>query len=89
MLFRSSAIAVVNELRAKGPFTQTAMGVTVLADFLVIVLFAVTYSVAQALVQGIAFDFKYIIFLCSEMVLAFLSGYILGKIMTVVMSIRM
>ena len=85
----ASAIAVVNELRAKGPFTQTAMGVTVLADFLVIVLFAVTYSVAQALVQGIAFDFKYIIFLCAEMVLAFISGYMLGKIMTVVMSIRM
>jgi len=85
----ASAIAVVNELRAKGPFTQTAMGVTVVADFLVIVLFAVTYSVAQALVQGIEFDYKYIILLGSEMILAFLSGYVLGKIMKTLMSIRM
>ncbi|MBL4577979.1 MAG: cation:proton antiporter [Flavobacteriales bacterium] len=85
----ASAIAVVNELRAKGPFTQTAMGVTVLADFLVIVLFAVTYSIAQALVTGIDFDYKFIILLGSEMLLAFVSGFVLGRIMTVLMSIRM
>ncbi|MBL4658392.1 MAG: NAD-binding protein, partial [Flavobacteriales bacterium] len=85
----ASAIAVVNELRAKGPFTQTAMGVTVLADFLVIMLFAVTYSVAQALVNGVPFDFKYIILLISELILASLGGYILGKVFAVLMSIRM
>lgn len=28
----SSAIAIVNELRAKGPFTRTALGVTVIMD---------------------------------------------------------
>ena len=32
----ASAIAVINEMRAKGPFVQTAMGVTVVKDFLVI-----------------------------------------------------
>lgn len=85
----ASAIAVVNELRAKGPFTQTAMGVTVLADFLVIILFAVTYSIAQALVHGVPFDFKFIILLASELSLAFVGGYALGKVFTVLMSLRM
>ena len=31
----ASAIAVINEMRAKGPFVQMAMGVTVIKDFLV------------------------------------------------------
>ena len=39
----SSAIAVINELRANGPFTKTAMGVTVLKDVLVIILFAICF----------------------------------------------
>ncbi len=33
----SSAIAVINEMRANGPFTKTVMGVTVLKDVLVII----------------------------------------------------
>ena len=43
----ASAIAVINEMRAKGPFVQTAMGVTVVKDFLVILLFAVCLSVSK------------------------------------------
>ena len=35
----ASAIAIINEMRARGPFTQTVLGVTVLKDFLVIILF--------------------------------------------------
>ena len=34
----SSAIAVISEMRAKGPFTQSALGVTVIKDVLVIIL---------------------------------------------------
>ena len=37
----SSAIAVINEMRASGPFTKTVMGVTVVKDVLVIILFAI------------------------------------------------
>ena len=37
----SSAIAIVNELRAMGPFTQTVLGVTMIMDVVVITLFAV------------------------------------------------
>ena len=36
----SVAIALINELRARGPFTQLALGVTVISDVLVIVFFA-------------------------------------------------
>ncbi len=84
----ASAIAVVNELRAKGPFTQTAMGVTVLADFLVIIVFAVAYSIAQALVHDIEFNFTFIIILLFELLLAFAFGYVTGKLLGVILSIR-
>ena len=40
----ASAIAIINELRARGPFTQTALGVTVVKDFGVIVLFAIIFK---------------------------------------------
>ena len=36
----SSAIAIVQELRAKGPFTDLTIGVTVVMDLVVIVLFS-------------------------------------------------
>ena len=36
----SSAIAIVNELRARGPYTKTALGVTVVMDAVVILSFA-------------------------------------------------
>ena len=48
----SSAIAVINELRAKGPFTQTAIGVTVVTDVLVIIVFAVCFALANTFLSG-------------------------------------
>ena len=48
----SSAIAIINELRAKGPFTQLVLGVTVIMDVVVIILFATNKSIALALFDG-------------------------------------
>jgi len=45
----SSAIAVVSELRADGPFTQTVLGVTMVTDVLVILLFSATTEMASEL----------------------------------------
>ena len=55
----ASAIAIISEMRAKGPFTRTALGVTVLRDFLVIVLFSIVMSVSVALIQGIPFSITF------------------------------
>lgn len=71
----ASAIAIINELRAKGPFTQTVMGVTVLKDFLVIILFSVCLSVAQTLIAGSHFDFVSILLLLGELISSFLIGF--------------
>lgn len=71
----ASAIAVINELRAKGPFTKTVMGVTVVKDFLVIVLFSICLSIGQSLISGKEFNFIAILFLLLELALSFALGF--------------
>lgn len=48
----SVAVAVINETRSRGPVTSTILGVTVLKDVAVIVLFALMISTAQAMLLG-------------------------------------
>lgn len=76
-----SAIAVINEMRAKGPFTQTAIGVTVVKDVLVIILFTVCFAVADALIGDIPFDIWLLIVLIGELILSILLGFLLGTVM--------
>ena len=85
----ASAIAVINEMRAKGPFVQMAMGVTVVKDFLVILLFAICFSVAGTLVSGQPFTIKFLLFLLGELAVSFLLGFVVGKILIFVLSLRM
>ena len=85
----SSAIAIVNELRAMGPFTQTVLGVTVIMDVVVITLFALNSSIADALLTGVSFDQSFILLLLIELVMSLVLGYILGKILTLILAGRM
>jgi len=83
-----SAIAVINEMRAKGPFTQTAIGVTVVKDVLVIILFTICFALADALISDIHFDIWLLIILIGELCLSLLLGFLLGAFMNVVLSLR-
>ena len=85
----SSAIAVINEMRAKGPFTQTVMGVTVVKDVLVIILFAVCFAVSDALVTGVQFDIRFLLILLFELALSFGIGILLGKLLQFILSFRL
>ena len=76
----SSAIAVINELRAKGPFTKTAIGVTVVKDVLVIVLFAVCFALAKTFLSGEPFSLLSLFYLLVELVTSFALGRLVGII---------
>jgi len=82
----ASAMAIIDEMRAKGPFTQTALGVTVLKDVLVIILFAICFDVSIALINNIPFNFTFAILLVIEIGLAFLLGYLIGRFMKFIFS---
>ncbi len=64
----SAAIAMINELKAKGSFTQLILGVTVLMDVVVITLFAAGLSVAHSLSAGQALSVGFIKEICIELV---------------------
>ncbi|MCK5823384.1 MAG: cation:proton antiporter [Bacteroidales bacterium] len=83
-----SAIAIINEQRASGPFTQTSLGVTVLKDVLVIILFTICFAFAQTMIKGIDFSFLTILLVFSELVTSFLIGYILGKLLVFILSLQ-
>ncbi len=78
----ASAIAIINEMRAKGPFVQTAMGVTVLKDFFVILLFSFTLEISIAIFEGSSLSFRFALVLLGELTASFLLGLLLGKLLT-------
>ncbi len=84
----ASAIAIINELRARGPFTQTAIGVTVVKDFGVIVFFAVIFTLSKSMIQEAEFRMIYIAQVLVELILAFGIGFLVWLILRLVLSIK-
>lgn len=85
----ASAIAIINEVRAKGPFTQIALGVTVIMDVIVIVIFAISSSVADALLTEVSFDASFVTLLLIELTLAGALGYLFSQILRVIIAVRL
>ena len=84
----SSAIAIVNELRAKGPFTQTMLGVTVIMDVVVIILFAFNSEIAGALLADMSVDISFVALLLGELALSILLGYLLGRAIQLMLHLK-
>jgi len=84
----SSAIAVINEMRANGPFTKTVMGVTVVKDVLVIILFAICFSFAKTLIKGNTINFTFLLVLLFELLISFGLGYLTGKILLIPFALK-
>lgn len=84
----SVAIALINELRARGPFTQLALGVTVISDVLVIVLFAISADVADAVLTGVSVNLGLLLLLAVELVLSIGLGYLLSRLLLLVLHLH-
>ena len=85
----SSAIAIVNELRARGPFTRTVLGVTVVMDLVVIVIFAIDSSLADTLISNTGPSVLLLFLLLGEILLALLAGFLLGRVLTRLLMLRL
>ncbi len=83
----SSALAIIKELRARGPFTHKVLGATVLKDAVVIIIFAAAVSVAAVLVEGAVFDFAVLMFVVFEIVLDIVLGILIGFVLRLIMSL--
>ncbi len=85
----ASAIAIINELQAKGPFTKTALGVTILKDILVIILFTITFSVSINLINNIPFDIVKIGLVVIELLVSIALGYVYCQLIKLIFSVKM
>jgi Kef-type K+ transport system membrane component KefB len=85
----SSAIAIVNELHARGPFTRTILGVIMVSDVVIIILFAIAVSTAHALINSSGLQVDFIFLLLAELLVSFGIGYALGKFLHLVLALHM
>ncbi len=84
----SSAIALVNELRAKGPFTKSVLGVTVIMDVAVIIIFSISGSIAETIIDEGGFDTAFMLVLFSELSLTLLAGFITSYILRFILALH-
>ena len=84
----SVAIALINEMRARGPFTQLALGVTVISDVLVIVLFAISADIADAVLTGVSINLGLLLLLAVELLLSVGLGFVLSRLLLLVIRQR-
>lgn len=83
----SSALAIIKEQRAHGPFTHKVLGATVLKDAVVILIFAASVSVAAVLAEGTAFDAGLLLFVVFEIILDLALGIFIGLLLRAVMKL--
>ena len=81
----SSAIAIINELRARGPFVKGVLGVTLVKDVLIVALFAVSTSIAATLLNGYDFDLGFIILVVFEILASIGFGILIAQLMGLVL----
>ncbi len=84
----ASALAVINELRAKGPFSKVSMGVIILKDIFVIILFTIVLSVSLSLINDHSLSFADFGKILLELAVSVFIGWIWAKIFKFVFSLK-
>ncbi len=84
----SVAIAIINELRAKGPFTRIALGITVVSDVAVVFLFALAVSLADAFLSDAGLNIGLAFLLLLELVLSLAVAFAYSKLLELVLRFR-
>ncbi len=77
----SSAIAVITELKAKGPFTRLVLGTTVVSDVVVLTLFAMALELARAWAVGGDLSPRFLLALGLDLALSVLIGWLFFRLL--------
>lgn len=80
-----STIAVIKELRARGPATRLILGLTVAMDVAIIVIFAISSSFAMALVEGSGVNLAFLALLLLDLILSGIAGYGVSQVLQVIL----
>ena len=84
----ASAIAVLKEVKAKGPFCSVALGCTVMCDVVVLLLFTLTTTIAESECKGEGFSAIALGVMAACIVGSLLAGAILGRFLVFLMWIK-
>ncbi len=84
----SSAVAIINEMRARGPFTKTVMGVTVIKDVLVILLFSAVFAFLKNVALGDEVDALFFLLLLFEILASVLLGMFYGVLIKFLLQLK-
>lgn len=76
----TSVLAVVRELKAKGPVTDMLVAITVGGDIIVLTLFAINLGITRNMCAGLAFDPAAFFLDLALILVAFAMGFVLGWI---------
>lgn len=77
----ATAIAVITETRAKGPVSDAIIGVTVIKDVLVIILFGFALAIADGMIgTGAATGFGFLWLMVYDVAISISAGAILGRL---------
>lgn len=82
----SSALAIIKEMRARGPFTQIILGITVLMDAVVIIVFTINVSLADVLIEGLGFHPALVFYLAFEIGLDIVLGILVGQVLRCILA---
>lgn len=74
----STTVAVITEMRARGELTETVLGVTIVKDLVILLLFTVVSAAAFALVSGHAVELQHLGVLAWEVIGSLMLGVVLG-----------
>ncbi|MCK5879048.1 MAG: cation:proton antiporter [Holophagae bacterium] len=77
----SSTIAVINEYRAKGPFTDVVLSVTMVKDVVILLLFAVTMGIIRSIGGTESFSPAFLLHTFGDILLSIGAGLVYGGLM--------
>ncbi len=77
----ASTIAIINEFKAKGPFTDVVLGVTMVKDVVVLVLFAIAMAVVRSMDTGTALSLGFLGHLLIQILISIAAGCVFGILM--------
>lgn len=85
----ASTIAVIQEMRARGPFTQTVLSIAVVMDVVIIVLFAIATAFAGTLLTDAELNASFVLLLALDLLLALVLGLATARFLAFVLASRL
>eukprot|EP01006_Ploeotia_vitrea_P011891 TRINITY_DN31600_c0_g1_i1.p1 TRINITY_DN31600_c0_g1~~TRINITY_DN31600_c0_g1_i1.p1 ORF type:complete len:426 (-),score=6.64 TRINITY_DN31600_c0_g1_i1:19-1296(-) len=80
----ASAIAVVKELKASGPFTTIAVSVSVAVDVTLVIIFSVAMELSHTIISDTPFQPDMLIYPAAKLVSSFIVAYMSGKLVEII-----